>query len=162
MLLNEIFDTNNKVNWTSSDGVHEGSFLIDEEEYFIYAEEYSIQLDSGIKSALDIGFRKGKSSALTGDQKPARVIGSVLSGIKQKVHELNPDIIMFGALHKNDEVEKRKALYRRIASLLSKTTKYNHLSKWYKFEGGEYAFIANFTPSEKDEELIEKLASYTK
>lgn len=162
MLLNEIFDTDNKVIWSSSDGVHEGSFLIDGEEYFIDVEEYSIQLNSGIKSALDIGFRKDKSSILTGDQKPARVIGSVLSGLKYKVNELTPDIIMFGALYKNGEVEKRKALYQRIASLLSKTTKYNHLSKWYKFDGGEYAFMANFTPTEKDEEIIQKLASYTK
>ena len=162
MLLNEIFDTDNKVIWSYQNDVHEGAFDIDGEQYFIDVEEYTIDLDSGAKTAIDIGFRKNKSSALTGDQKPARVIGSVLSGLKSKVNELDPDIIMFGALDKNDEVQKRKALYQRIASLLTKTTKYNHLSKWYKFEGGEYAFMSNFIPTEKDEEIIQKLASYTK
>lgn len=85
-----------------------------------------------------------------------------MTGLKQKVTELNPDIVMFGALFTNGEVEKRKALYQRIASLLTKTTNFNHLSRWYRFSGGEYAFMANFVPSEADEELIEKLAGHEK
>ena len=162
MLLNEIFDTQNKVTWATDGSNHEGSFEVDGEQYFIDAEEYTIQLASGIKSAMDIGFRKGKSSELTGDAKPGRVIGSVLAGLKEKVSELHPDIVMFGVLNKNGEVQKRKVLYQRIASLLSKTTNYHHLSKWYTFGSGEYAFMANFIPSEADEELIKKLATYTK
>ena len=162
MLLNEIFDTRNEVVWKSTPSGARGYFQIDDEEYVIDVDEYTIQLEAGEKSVIDVGFRKGQSSQLTGDQKPARVIGSVLFGLRSKVEELKPNIIMFGALNKNGEVERRKAVYARIAALLSKTTNYNHLSEWYKFVGGEYAFMADFVPTASDEELIEKLAARSK
>lgn len=161
MLLNEIFNTNNKVTWKTTEKGFEGSFDIDQEKYFIDADEYELILPSGKKSVLDIGFRKGKTSTPTGDNKPGRVVGSVLNGLKSKVDELKPDIVMFGALDKNGEIEKRKVIYTRIASLLVKTTSYNHLSDWFKIKGGEYAFLANFIPSLEDEQAIQALAANT-
>ena len=157
MNLNEIFDTENKVIWKDTVQGCVGSFSIDDELYLIDVEDYEIKLETGVKSIIDVGFRKGKSSELTGDQRPGRVIGSVVNALKEKVKQLTPDIIMFGALNKNGEVEKRKVLYRKIASLLSKTTKYNHLSDWYKFKDGEYAFIASFNPTESDTKLVQSI-----
>jgi hypothetical protein len=162
MLLNEIFNTQNKVTWSGTDAGLEGYFDIDGDEYIIDAEEYEIDLPSGKKSALDVGFRKGLSSRLTGDQKPARVLGSVLNGLQQKVNELSPNIIMFGALDVNGEVEKRKIIYAKAASLLRKTTKFNHLSQWFKFSGGEYAFLADFIPSDEDIRTIKQIATIEK
>jgi hypothetical protein len=74
MHLNEIFDTRNTITWKSDGLNHEGAFTIDGEQYFIDVEEYTIELASSKKSALDVGFRKGKSGHLTGDQKPGCVI----------------------------------------------------------------------------------------
>lgn len=158
MLLNEIFDSANEVTWSA--GI--GKFNIDDDEYSINYEEYDISLDSGIKSVIDFGFQKGDSGELTHDNKPARVLGSVLNGLKQKLKELNPDIVMFGALDKNGSVEERKVLYRKLASLFTKTTSYNHTSGWYKFQGGEYMFVSRFTPNETDEAIIQRLAAYEK
>ena len=162
MLLNEIFDTRNKVTWQAVPNGFEGQFDVDGEKYILDIEAYDLDLPSGSRVALDVGFRKGQSSKLTSDQKPARVLGSVLAGLKDKITELKPNIIMFGAVEKNGEVQKRKELYARLASLMTKTTDFYHLSRWYAFDGGEYAFMADFNPSEEDEKAIERLASFHK
>lgn len=160
MLLNEIFNTENNVGWKSTAGKLEGIFYVDGEQYSIDIEEYTINLPSGEKSVVDVGFTKGNSGKLIALQKPARVLGSVLHGLKQKISELNPNIIMFGALDKNGEVQKRKEIYSRLASLASKTTKYTWTNKWYSFIGGEYTFISDFELSTDDEQVVQKLASY--
>lgn len=160
MLLNEIFNTENTIEWKSTHGKLRGIFYVDGEQYSIEIEEYTINLPSGEKSVVDVGFTKGNSGKLTSLHKPARVLGSVLFGLKQKIPELNPNIVMFGALDKNGEVEKRKEIYSRLASLASKTTKYNWPNKWYSFAGGEYTFISDFELSNDDEQVAQKLASY--
>ncbi len=163
MLLNEIFDTRNKVIWKQiAINAHQGEFEVDGEIYFIDAHEYEIQLYSGLKSVLDVGFRKGTSSLLTAENKPGRVIGSVLNGLKAKVSDLKPNIIMFGVLAKNGDVEKRKSTYSQIAHLFTKITPYSYLSKWYNFSHGEYAFMADFIPSHEDDLQISQLASTVK
>ena len=162
MLLNEIFDTKNSVSWKNTSSGYEGSFEVDGELYTIDVEEYSIELSSGKKSVIDVGFKKNGSSNLTGDAKPARVLGSLLNGLSQKSKELKPNIIMFGALTINGQVEKRMEIYDRAASLIRKSTAYDYKSRWYKISVGIYMFIADFTPSEEDEKLIEKLTTHTK
>ena len=162
MKLNEILDTVSKTTWSTSPSGLVGSFELDGEKFFIDIDEYDIDLASGTKLVLDVGFRKGRSGKLTGDQKPGRVLGSVLSALKSKVQELQPNVVMFGVLDKNGEVQKRKELYHRLASLISKTTKFDHLSDWVKFDGGEYAYLTDFELSDDDLRIIEKLAAYRK
>lgn len=157
MLQNEIFDTKNLVTWQDTSEGAIGTFQVDDELYYIDLEEYEIKLASGLKTVADVGFRKGKSSELTGDQKPGRVMGSVVNGLRAKLSSLKSDIVMFGALTKNGAVEQRKVIYRKVASLLTKVTPYKHLSPWHRFTGGEYAFMANFEPSEADDELLKAL-----
>lgn len=133
-----------------------GQFKIDEDDYFIDVEEYEIKLDNGIKSIFDIGFKKGNLSELTNDKKPVRVLGSVLNGLKEKVKQDNPNMVMFGALTKYGFVEERKIIYRKLASLITKITKYNYISNWYDFDGCSYMFMADFNLTEKDKEIINK------
>lgn len=156
MLLNEIFDTRNKVTWKETKKGYIGQFVVDDDDYFIDVEEYEINLDSGIKSGFDVGFRKGNLSELTNDKKPARVLGSVLNGVAEKVKKDNPNIVMFGALSKYGFVDERKVIYRKIVSLIIKVTKYNYVSDWYDFAGGSYMFMADFNLTEKDREIINK------
>lgn len=162
MLLNEIFDTSNQVTWQHDGNSHLGSFSIDGEEYSIEVEEYTLNLPSEQKTVIDVGFRKGNSSALTGDQKPARVLGSVLAGLKSIIAELQPNVVMFGAMTANGAVEQRLAIYSRAASMIAKNSVYHYKSKWYQLSLGKYMFLSDFTPTLDDEETIDRLAAYTK
>jgi len=123
--LFEIFDSPLPVQWIINKNQHRGTFLINEDVYIVHLDEYVLLNDINL---VDIGFTFGEQDFTPTDKHtPEKVLGTVIHSLSQKIKELNPDCVLFGAHFKNKQVDKRLRLYERIWKLWGNPAGFIHV-----------------------------------
>jgi len=158
MLLTEILDSKANISWERTTEGFSGSFHVDGDEYQIQLDEYDAALSSGARSVVKLGFTMNGKSTLTNKFNSAKILGIILNSASAKIKTLNPDIVFFGAHHKNGSVDKRMQIYGRLANWYAKNNGYSYCQRSVNTSFAEYAIISKDELSGDDLAVVEAAA----
>jgi hypothetical protein len=157
--LYEVFNSTSNIAWDLDDNKHRGSFSLDDLEYTIHIDEWVLGFPSGKKTLLDLGFsydtENESSQKMTNFNKnTSKILGIVSAGIAEKLRNIKYDILLFGASHKNGNVDTRMKIYYYISKryMAEGMIKYDISNFTKKF--GKYILLSNNKINKNDMVLI--------
>lgn len=142
MLLNEIFDTKPTCNWNTTATGFIGEFDLDDYQYQIHLDEYTLNLSKSY-DLIDFGFTRNGNWHITNDTaSSAKVFGAIMNSAIPKIKQISPDIILFGIHLKNGAMESRESLYDKLAKWYMRGSSYKVISDWVSTANGKYKMIS--------------------
>lgn len=153
MLLFEIGTTQLDLKWASHGKSHSCVFDLDDEKYGISAEEDEFDGIPAVEIYFYI-FEDGKQSLSLSDlgKNEIKVLSIAWNAVSEKFSSM--PVIWFSAKARNDgdDLEKRKSLYRKLTTRISRINGYFHVEGQL---GDDFLFVLFKNNSDK-----EKIYSY--
>lgn len=165
----EAFNYRAQIKWNEKQNIEIGNFSIDDEQFRIRIEHYTVnlKLSSGkiLNSAVQVAFSRIESNAEIVDKvdskTPNKVFGAVRNGILDKV-DPKIDVIIFSAKKiSGDSIEvfmKRSKLYESLARSVWKQTPFAYIDKKYSNFNGDHFILVNKTKNLTNDDINEILS----
>ncbi len=131
--LLEILNYKPDINWITDKNHIREKFKIDDKHCEIEIDEYEVLG----KTLIDFGFPvNGIITATNGNKPETRILGAIYNAAKEKIKQLDYDLILVSVMKSSGLVESRKSLYSTLAKLIQRSLNLLFDSGWVENSNG--------------------------